>query len=317
MNNYDELQEAQIKLGRLQELTDTDIALYDDPVFDYMQMEQIRLGLKNGLSADCVKVYAQPLLSAERMLLLRFLAEQSIDIQLLAVAARSELSCMQSYEVFAAIVAGLKLDQVCLLATNKLTYRQIASTRLEVEIAWAAEKSIAVDLHKKTQEAEHKNASVKKPDIIKLDGFTDAQLAVINLAKANGATDEQLKVICGNVSLTPAQMQEIRWGFESNHLTIPQVMLYADVKYSENQMSLIRKGLKLGLTEIEVQLMAKPEFSIKQMSQLLKCFEAGLKAEQIVYFADPQIPAHQMHEYRMGLLDNMTLEELGLVEAKV
>lgn len=319
MNRYDELQEAQLSLARLQGLNDDQMELMDNPDMDYLQMEQIRLGFKNGLSIDYVVVYANPLLSGLKMLLLRLLGESKIDILLISIVARPELSYEQTYEAYAAIMAGLQLDQAAQIVTNKITHRQIAAARLEYEISRLAEKTIAVDLEKKAHEAVKKNKAIKKPAIIKIDGFSDAQLSVINLFNASGPTKAQLEVICKK-ELNPKQMQEIRWGFEINHLTIPQVMSYAgDPSREAGQMAIIREGQRLGFGHDQIELIADRKLNYNQMKQVFLCFdgEHPLSVEQVTLFADPEIPAYKMQEYRMGFAAGMTAEELGLVKEDI
>jgi hypothetical protein len=308
-NRYDVLQEAQMDLARLQGCNVAQMDMLGNPDYDYLQMEQIRLGLVHSLSMDCVAVYANPLLPASKMLLLRMMGEAKIDIMLMSLVARPELSMAQAYEVYAALMAGLPLDLVAQFATHKLTPRQTAALRLENEVNRLVEKAIVVDFEKVAQEAAQRNESGHKPDIIKLDGFSDAQLAVINLFRANGATDEQMGVIC-NKAFAPEQMQEIRWGFELNHLVIADVLKYAKDVFKAKQMASIRKGLATGLSNEEITLLANPAFSVAQMTQILNAFDAELKVEQVAQFADPEIPAHAMNTYWLGLADGMTIEEI-------
>lgn len=316
MNGYDALQEAQITLGKLQGLTDEQLRLYCNPDMDYMQMEQIRLGFHLGLSFDCVAVYANPLLSVQKMFVLRHAAMNKVPYEYIGIAGKPEYAIEQMLEVIAGLLAGLPVDQVARYASLKLTHRQMASLRLELETSRAAERTIAVDIEKKAQEAEKKNTE-RKPDLITLDGYTDAQLAVINLAKQNGATDEQLKVLC-NPAFAPDEIQAIRFGYE-NHLTVPQVMMYADPRYNASQMNVIRKGLEIGLGLDEIQLYADPGFNTAQMKTLFLCFSDAdrLPFEQVELLADPEIPAYRMDELRCELLNGKTVEQLGLVQKKI
>jgi hypothetical protein len=319
LSKYDELQDAQLNLARLQGLNDKQLSIMDNMDLDYLQMEQIRLGFTNNLSVDYVSIYANPLFSAPKMLLLRLLCEAKFDILLISVAARPELSYEQTYEAYAAITAGLQLDQTSQIITNKITHRQIAAARLEYEISRLAEKSIVVNLKTKAKKAIEKNESVKKAEKIKLDGFSDSQLSVINLFNASSPSKEQLEVICKK-ELNPKQMQEIRWGFEINHLTIPQVMSYAsDPSREAGQMAIIREGQRLGFGHDQIELIADRKLNHNQMKQVLQCFDGNhpLSVEQVSLLANPEIPAYKMQEYRMGFTAGMTAEELGLLKKEI
>ncbi len=315
MNGYDALQEAQITLGKLQGLSDEQLRLYCNPDLDYLQMEQIRLGFHLGLSFDCVAVYANPLLSARKMFLLRHAAMNNVPTEYIGIAGKPEYSLEQMIEVVDGLLAGLPVDQVARYASSKLTHRQMAALRLELETSRAAERTIAVDIEKKAQEAEKKNTE-RKAELITLDGYTDAQLAVINLAKQNGATDEQLKVLC-NSEFGPDEMQTIRFGYE-NHLTVPQVMMYADPRYNASQMNVIRRGLEIGLGLDEILLYADPDFNVAQMKTLFVCLSDAdrLPFKVVELLADPEIPAYRMEELRCELLNGKTADELKLPAKK-
>jgi hypothetical protein len=311
LNGYDALQEAQITLGKLQGLSEEQLRLYCNPDLDYLQMEQIRLGFHLGLSFEYVAVYANPLLSAHKMFVLRYAALNKVPPEYIGIAGKPDYSFEQMLEVMAGLLAGLPVDKVARYASSKLTHRQMAALRLELETSRAAERTIAVDIEMKAQEAEKKNTE-RKAELITLDGYTDAQLAVINLAKQNGATEEQLKVLC-NLAFAPDEMQAIRFGYE-NHLTVPQVMMYADPRYNASQMNVIRRGLELGLGLDEIQLFADPGFNTAQMKTLFMCLSDAdrLTFEQVELLADPEIPAYRMEELRCELLNGKTADELKL-----
>ena len=93
------------------------------------------------------------------------------------------------------------------------------------------------------------------------------------------------------------QMEEIREGLE-NGLSVEQVNIYADEKYNEYQMRQIRKGLEKGLSIEEVRLYADEKFNSMQMYEIRYGLENRL---DVSIYADEKYNEYQMREIKYGL----------------
>ena len=72
------------------------------------------------------------------------------------------------------------------------------------------------------------------------------------------------------VQFNEDQQFQIKLGF-ARDLSKNQVLIYADPKYSAEQMEVIRHGLVTGLSSDQVRIFADPKFSANQMDALLYC----------------------------------------------
>lgn len=199
------------------------------------------------------------------------------------------------------------------------------------------------------------------PDQIRLYAkpeFVKSQMEEIRLCIEHGLTPEQIK-ICGipafqsdrirllrrvfeekkldvnhMVALNYDQICQVIYGFESN-LSSEQIAIYANPKFSSEQMKEIRKGLCLGLNMDQVSAYAKVEIPSEEMKKSylklknqivseslgLKCetnfnfdqlveindgFARKLTVNQIRSYANPEFKADQMAQIRAGYVDGLS-----------
>lgn len=97
-----------------------------------------------------------------------------------------------------------------------------------------------------------------------------------------------------NTIFNKAQIQEIKYGLK-NGLTKEQIKIYADSKFSGEQMGQIRCGLENG---VDVTVYAKPEFNAFQMYEICVGLEENLN---VSFYINPKLTYNQMNEIRIYL----------------
>lgn len=72
-------------------------------------------------------------------------------------------------------------------------------------------------------------------------------------------------------------------------------------KFTNEQLVMIKNGVKANLPKKWVNLYAKPHYSMEQMREMLDGFMIGLNFNQVKSYANPEFSNLQMREMRMNL----------------
>lgn len=119
-------------------------------------------------------------------------------------------------------------------------------------------------------------------------------------ARAEGAVPEQLALMeCEDIEFE--QAEQIWLGIKGK-LPLEKLVRYARLRFSANQMELIRRGFMKGWNPEDVLLYGRPEFSLEQMWQIYLGLEEGLTPDLVVQYADPALPLRKMARIRLELL---------------
>ena len=116
----------------------------------------------------------------------------------------------------------------------------------------------------------------------------------IDLGKKYGVDVSELV----NPKFDIAQITQVIYGL-SDGLSKSEVKMYANPNFDQDQMCLIRDGIKQGL---DVSIYAKPEFASSQMYQIRKGLEEGL---DVSLYTNPKFDYYQMNIIREGLEEGL------------
>lgn len=129
--------------------------------------------------------------------------------------------------------------------------------------------------------------------------FDSKQIERLRTCLECGLSISQL-MLCANPKFSPEQIQEIRLGFCHN-LSYKKVSFYADSKFDYKQMKQIREDLQYGLSIDNIKFYMNPEFNTGQMEQIRSGFYYKLHISDIEFYANTKFSAEEMYEIRLFL----------------
>lgn len=176
------------------------------------------------------------------------------------------------------------------------------------------------------QEERLKNFTEEEKDLLK-DLDSSKIDTFVHITENNGLnSDQRCQVIYGledNLSekqisvyakseFNASQMYEIRTGLYK--LSPEQVNMYADPAYTNDQMSMIKRGFSsYNLSMEQVSMYAKREFNPSQMDAIISGFTSDLSIEQVSIFASPEFSSDQMFAIMDGFEDELSLKQVKVI----
>ena len=98
---------------------------------------------------------------------------------------------------------------------------------------------------------------------------------------------------------------------EKQGLSPSQVALYAKPCYTPDQMEVLRMGLRMGFSEETVSLYADEAFSSEEMLQIFYGLACGLAPSEVKLYANKNYDWKQMQEIRYALEEGFSFDELA------
>ena len=262
--------------------------------FSYGQIEQILLGVLNGLTLSQILLYADPKFDDDQMWQIRKGFKDGLTLEQVELYRDHRFRWIQMSEIRLGFKQGLSLEEVKTYADPNLHYKEMERRR----IAFFMDKFIdkldkLIDLYSKHY---NKNqAEIKKMLEIALEkvvnGFT-TDLGYLNNKKKEEIVNKLAEIVKGLI----------------NRLTLEEISLYANPRFSLKQMKQIRLGLEDGLSIEQVKLYASPKFSYEQMETIRKALRS-LPLDLVKLIAKPELSPDEMRQMITKLGNSKTTEK--------
>jgi len=106
-----------------------------------------------------------------------------------------------------------------------------------------------------------------------------------------------------NFNFGVRQLHEIYLGL-CNGLTKEKIMIYANDKFYDNQMSVIRDGLERGYSVKEIKVYAKPELSHKKMRVVLDALINGVNIQKLKPYINSVYASNRLEIISKAIITN-------------
>ena len=282
------------------------IKMLINPQFDFYQMEQIRLGFEHGLKPWQVSHYADWQYSYTCMKMIRLGYEERMSPEKINCYAKPWYGERQMEEIRNGLTT-LSVEQVKAYAKHEFSPEQMSEIRRAYQTL-SDDKVYFIAEYK--YRGQHLSAG---------------QMAEIRQGMEKGLTPEQIQFLLTNINdgsynspfYSPEQMKQIRLGFEHG-LTTEQVSIFADYRFSGEEMARLRILFEGGASSHSVELAINPykdidkmleeklgkafaELSGAQIKQIHLGFDHGLGEETMLQYANPLLSAQIMQIIREAI----------------
>lgn len=242
----------------------------------------IRRCVENGFNLEKIKLYANPVFDTEQLEQILTGLLFGLTTEQVKVYADDKFGSLQMEKIRQGFQDGLTFEQVGIYAKTEFDYNQMKEIRLCIE-------------HGLT------------PEQIKICGIPAFQSDRIRLLRR--VFEEKKLDINHMVALNYDQICQVIYGFESN-LSSEQIAIYANPKFSSEQMKEIRKGLCLGLNMDQVSAYAKVEIPSEEMKKAYLRLKNQIVSESLDFECETNFNFDQLVEINDGFARKLTVNQI-------
>lgn len=278
--DFNEHQLKIIKKGLKNGLSTEQVSLYAKPEFNEFQMDEILNGFENHIPDNLVALYANPVYDTLQMSVMRTGFINGVTKEQASIYSDPEYTAQQMHIIMHGFVLHLPIEEINIYADKKFDADQMC------EIMYALQ--------------------IKVAPVTEIIRFADSKycapkLALIYKSLQSGLTPEQICLFT-NLEFNTSQMNEIFLGLSSTGLTEGQVKMYANPKYSSDQMLTFRELLRRGVCENEIIhsinevecIFEKGDYTNEQRKEIYNGLSLKLAIDQIKFGAQPEFSPELM-----------------------